>query len=52
MRYALGERLIELKAENETDIPSVFLITSSEAKEAMLQAQMVYEGVLRLDFVN
>lgn len=52
MRYALGERLIELEAENTEDIPSVFLTTSSEARMVMKRAGMVYEGELNLSEVG
>lgn len=52
MRYALGERLIELEAENTADIPSVFLTTSSEAREVMKRAGMVYEGELNFSEVG
>ncbi len=52
MRYALGERLIELKEEDRSDIPSVFLTTSSEAGKVMQQAEMVYEGELTLSEVE
>ncbi len=52
MRYALGERLIELKEEDRSDIPSIFLTTSSEAGKVMQQAEMVYEGELTLSEVE
>lgn len=52
MRYALGERLIELEAENTEDIPSVFLTTSSEARMVMKRAGMIYEGELNLSEVG
>ncbi len=52
MRYALGERLIELKEEDRSDIPSIFLTTSSEAGKVMQQADMVYEGELTLSEVE
>lgn len=52
MRYALGERLIELETENTEDIPSVFLTTSSEARMVMKRAGMVYEGELNLSEVG
>lgn len=52
MRYALGERLIELEAENTEDIPSVFLTTSSDARMVMKRAGMVYEGELNLSEVG
>lgn len=52
MRYALGERLIELETENTEDIPSVFLTTSSDARMVMKRAGMVYEGELNLSEVG
>ena len=52
MRYALGERLIELEAENTEDISSVFLTTSSDARMVMKRAGMVYEGELNLSEVG
>ena len=52
MRYALGERLIELEAQSTADIPSVFLTTSSEARIVMKRAGMVYEGELNLSEVG
>ncbi len=52
MRYALGERLIELETENTADIPSVFLTTSSDARNIMKQAGMIYEGELNLSEVG
>lgn len=52
MRYALGERLIELEAQSTEDIPSVFLTTSSEARIVMKRAGMVYEGELNLSEVG
>lgn len=48
----MGERLIELEAENTADISSVFLTTSSEAREVMRQAGMIYEGELNFSEVG
>lgn len=36
MRYALGERFIEQESDNTADVPSIFLTTSSEAREIVI----------------